>query len=743
MNKKKGIFLIIMICAAVCSSVLLVMVLLRINEDEQGNMITRAEVAKMTAALFSDTSELPAGDGSQEWYDKYIRFLSEQGYMDDKPGLEGFSYGDLTYMLKAMGVSLDDIPGTESIVRRKRSKLSPEQWYVVYNYLIQYYQAPVICLDLTVIGTPANVKGMAEWTALTDGGYYGFEGIALDYHVDSVIRVLVRGQEIVANLSTVSTDVTYRNVWITNGLNGQLDVYMYGIHRDFFVEGLNEELKDVMADLVLSGQQISQLNLKRDTVRGKVLSISDSYVEIEGYGKVPYDEEYRVYKLYGGFSEAAYTDILVGYDMQEFIVADGTVCGITIAYPFEVENIRVLIKTNGFEDIHHQQISVSSSGGIRVLNVADNIVLYEAAAKEVLEFTPDSDYLLNGRIRLEAIGDDAQLSVTSLKRGAGIPEYPGFLEIGLDESGLYLINDVNLEEYLKLVVPAEMPSSYGVEALKVQAVCARSYAYIQLLRNSYREYGAHIDDSTSFQVYNNAGRTKNADEAVDATSGKVIRHKGNVIEAFYYSTSCGHGTNVDIWDEGSGEYGYLTAHTINSERKEIDLTTNDAFYNYIAKRNLNDYDVSFPYYRWRANVSIDEVNEYYGPKANVGTIKSMSIDRRLAGGVAVSLTIHGTEGDYTVEGEYEIRKFLGNYEIYWRNDLESLFQMNYLPSAYIALVERSYGAKVTGYEIIGGGYGHGVGMSQNAAYKMTQRGMDYEKIIHFFYDEVTLDNLYE
>ena len=84
-----------------------------------------------------------------------------------------------------------------------------------------------------------------------------------------------------------------------------------------------------------------------------------------------------------------------------------------------------------------------------------------------------------------------------------------------------MINEIDIEDYLKKVVPSEMPVSFGVNALKCQAVCARSYAYTQLTNNYYSEYGAHIDDSVSFQVYNNTYDSAESDEAVIATDGMV------------------------------------------------------------------------------------------------------------------------------------------------------------------------------------------------------------------------------
>lgn len=94
------------------------------------------------------------------------------------------------------------------------------------------------------------------------------------------------------------------------------------------------------------------------------------------------------------------------------------------------------------------------------------------------------------------------------------------MEVRCLGNGYTLVNSLPLERYLQDVVPSEMPASYEPEALKAQAVCARSYACIQLLRGDLAEYGAHIDDSTAYQVYNRVTDVKAAREAVIATQGK-------------------------------------------------------------------------------------------------------------------------------------------------------------------------------------------------------------------------------
>lgn len=100
--------------------------------------------------------------------------------------------------------------------------------------------------------------------------------------------------------------------------------------------------------------------------------------------------------------------------------------------------------------------------------------------------------------------------------------YAGTIEVRSTENGYTVVNELPLEEYLYAVVPSEMPSSFSPEALKTQAVCARSYVYMQLMRADLAAYGAHINDSTSYQVYNKVEKTKESVAAVDATCGQVL-----------------------------------------------------------------------------------------------------------------------------------------------------------------------------------------------------------------------------
>ena len=153
-------------------------------------------------------------------------------------------------------------------------------------------------------------------------------------------------------------------------------------------------------------------------------------------------------------------------------------------------------------------------------------------------------YFASGAIRISPRQPGEKLTVTTLTRGYGVPSYDGIIEL-VANGGVAVINEIPFEEYLYGVVPSEMPASYEMEALKCQAVCARSYAYHQMQEMAYSQYQAQVDDSTAFQVYGNSEIQPSVIQAVDETAGQKLWYQGQVAAAYYYSTSCGMSYRYD------------------------------------------------------------------------------------------------------------------------------------------------------------------------------------------------------
>ena len=197
----------------------------------------------------------------------------------------------------------------------------------------------------------------------------------------------------------------------------------------------------------------------------------------------------------------------------------------TLPEPTSGSTIRVLLMTTGYGSELHGEVRVSSDAGLRVSCQGESIEWNKADTYQIL---PDDTRFQNGNIRIEPLEERGEIRLESIERGCGTPSYAGVLELRAVSGGIVVINELPVETYLCGVVPSEMPASYELEALKAQAVCARSYAFRQMTSYGYPEYEAHVNDSTDFQVYNNSQRQENSTRAVAETEGQVVRYKGEI-----------------------------------------------------------------------------------------------------------------------------------------------------------------------------------------------------------------------
>ena len=376
--------------------------------------------------------------------------------------------------------------------------------------------------------------------------------------------------------------------------------------------------------------------------------------------------------------------------------------------------IRVLIRGEGFQEELHEKVGITAPGGL-VIEYGGGREELEAQA--VFEAAADHPYFASGAIRISPRQPGEKLTVTTLTRGYGVPSYGGIIEL-VANGGVAVINEIPFEEYLYGVVPSEMPASYEMEALKCQAVCARSYAYHQMQEMAYPQYQAQVDDSTAFQVYGNSEIQPSVIQAVDETAGQKLWYQGQVAAAYYYSTSCGMSTDMTAWGGSAGEEtAYLKSISISGEQ--------------------GDYEKELPWYRWEAAIPKTVISALISEYAetDIGNLTRLEVTERGAGGVALVLVAEGDRGSAVIETENKIRRALGGsgYEI-MKQDGNLTPARDLLPSAFFEIEEQPE-------QIIlhGGGFGHGIGMSQNGANEMAKQGMGYEEILKTFYCGVTIE----
>lgn len=526
---------------------------------------------------------------------------------------------------------------------------------------------------------------------------------------------------------------SYENAWIVSAKDNMLIFMADGVLMQAQADGISE-MHDTLADVEMKNGRISRIGVKSDTIRGRVLAVGADFIEIEGYGRLPLSESFAAYQIYGELAQKDYKSILVGYDAQEFIVGNGEVCGAVITNEVETALIRVLLRGNNYEGDSHERLSFRSSEAM-ILEYGDEQRRIEPETELILDAS--SAELADGRVRLFTESGAGMITITSLLRAQGNPSYYGSMEITRQEDRLLVVNEVDLEKYLYFVVPSEMPASYGLEALKAQAVCARSYACRHILANSLSEKGAHVDDSSGYQVYNNYPSVQLTNQAVDETKGQIMTYEGEIAEAYYFSTSCGYTTDADIW------HNDFTLPYIQGKRvwKESDQTD---FITMITDWDYPSYDQEFPWYRWYVNFSLDALNDCVNAEGlydAVGTATALEVSMRGKNGVAKAITITGEKGSVVIEKEYAIRKFLcpKGLELH-RKDGEVLTDFALLPSGFFLVREILEDGRVTGYRIDGGGFGHGAGMSQNGAKAMADEGNSYLDILKFFYEGIEIQS---
>ena len=730
--------------------VTLMVIIVKLEPPRDG--IIRAQAMKAMALALTDKEECEkrakergtshfSAKEKDNWFVKYMDYLYDEGYLDPEltpaslASAQGYlTYAEAAYMAGQVSGKLKLQAGS---TRNNRDQAFPEEdWWQLYGSILKETdpEGKVEEMEAVLYGTPSNLDQAESWPAYTTAGNFGFQGLALDAFLDCEIRFLARSGEMITS-SLVSRNVVYENVWLAESDGRHFKAYLGTAYREFPVSaklGGEDGMAGNLADLHMEDGKLVKITMKRDRLSGKVLSVTEDAIEIEGYGEIPLAPNFHVYKVYGDFKVLNASDILVGYNLQEFVAADGKLCAALLEREFDAKTIRVLLMDTGFKSVFHASadLVLGSGADLEYENAKGKMVGERLEAGTQLAVGPDSPYLEYGRMIITPDEPEA-ITIRSIERSQGTPVYSGSLEIKGTPEGLVLVNDLFLEDYLTKVVPSEMPPSYEKEALKAQAVCARTYAYRQIQGNTYSQYGAHVDDSTNFQVYNNTSANDKSTQAVKETYGKMLFYEDKPIEAFYFSTSCGRTADAGVWGTDSGKYPYLRAVEVKEGGKSLGKEDNDGFESYIKREDVIAYDTSYPMFRWQTDLPADVASAQI---SGAGQIQDMTVTDRGPGGIAGELTVTGSDGTVTIKGQSAIRSALGNPSlIITKKDGGTMTGSATLPSAFIAIEKRTGEDGSLSFHIYGGGFGHGVGMSQNGAQGMAKTGKGYKQILDFFY----------
>lgn len=367
----------------------------------------------------------------------------------------------------------------------------------------------------------------------------------------------------------------------------------------------------------------------------------------------------------------------------------------------------------------------SSSRGVMVLITGTDTVLFQS----------------DGALAVQPGQDDSAVTLTAC---GGYRYYGGFqFERRTDGGSMTVVNFVHLEDYVKGVLPYEVSASWPIEALKAQAVCARTYAMTHL-GNRETSTGCDLFNTTSDQVYKGAGSaTANSDSAVDQTVGQYVWYDGKMAQTYFYSCDGGATENSeDVW-----------GNTVAYLRGKADP------YEAAAAGEMS-------YYTWTTTYTAEELTaqvQKYG-LASGTTVADVAVTKTTDNGQALEVTLTYANGGTATITKERCRTVLGlrsqNYTVartgaYHTTDgdiltglsgLLALFggaQQATLDSGSVYAITGSGTESLDGdgvtFTFTGGGWGHGIGLSQWGAYAMAKYyDKNYIDILTFYYTGVTV-----
>ncbi len=342
----------------------------------------------------------------------------------------------------------------------------------------------------------------------------------------------------------------------------------------------------------------------------------------------------------------------------------------------------------------------------------------------------------NGKISLKGIKTYNTLRVVPEKYStknvlkiAGKP-YLGNVNFAIESGYIRPTNEnIPFEDYLKGVVPNEMPASWHVEALKAQAVAARTY--------SVKSIGKVVPDTTAFQVYGGYNWYTNSTKAVDATKGKVLKYNNQLISATYYSSNGGYTeASEEVWGNAlpylvakKDTKDPVNAWTLKLSKKQLGttLTASTAASEWSKAKEANAADLA-GLKSW-----LLKNKETAASDMRIASISSLTFSGKTKGQRAKTVSI---------KLNYHLKNKTGTYTV--NKSTTASMKMTEFRTVMGATKVKSTFASVKNntndFTISGKGYGHGIGMSQYGAKARAESGNSYSSILSFYYPGTKLTN---
>ncbi len=734
---------------------------------------TQANMAKLLACTLDEeeTTDMQEEKADVAWYKPYYESLKKKNFLslDEKEALQLLDE-------ETFNKVLSEVIGEDYQVIATKNEANKDNYLSIHEVVNAYYSAMnkvkkdtyIKYITVVILATPSDER-LEAWQVITDQGKLGFEGLILEPLKNQTIQVAVKDQEILGVIKVISKQGTIEDCELKLVNDQMVTAVVKGSSINFINKGIDSKQVGSIGKLTVSNEGAIAYEPQIYGEKDSVIKVTDSTITLEKAGVLQYKD----------------VEVSDKTDLGNYTSINQLPYGVQIAYQKEGDRLITL-----------QVIGRSNKEGLRVVLTNEEGSYVHKKVK--LVSTADYDLVYNGEtthLDAQEVWDsetfnwnkeastlqlvpksDSTIKLLTVTKNQGFSKYKGCIEITKTDEGYHIVNEVDMENYVAGVIPSEMPTSYGVEALKVQAIAARTYGVASKESSKFIQYGAQIDDTTASQVYNNIAPNQLAYEAAATTEGKVLKYKGNLLSSKFFATSCGYTANYgEVWAVGENFPSETPPYMVSDrqytgDKIVADMNDERAAYKFfkLTPSDLEAFDEVSPWFRWQVQLSKEDLsylinnaisklaqqypalikvkveNEWKSQEIDeIGSIQNLEVTQRGQGGNVMTLVIEGSKATVKVSTEYVIRSLLAGRGspgiIVTRSDGSTTNAMSLLPSAFFAPdIVYDNQKQLKQITLYGGGFGHGVGMSQDGVRGMAEMGYTYEAILKHFYKDVEI-----
>ena len=357
-------------------------------------------------------------------------------YRNEIPSLLQFTYyskDEWAEKLPQQGtLTYDDVSGILELLHLKeyiplddsKKNIDRAAWFAIYDEILSYLDTDTSVLKKDILVLKKEKKQLT-----TQDGTYAITSNPKWYQKLHSYGVYLLEDKVIGVAAKDKEDVALKNAYLISNIEGNLTFLYQGTEYQVPVD-TDEELSNVVADISFSEKEIHKISRKEDTITGKLISKTDTAMEIKGYGQVAIDEAMKIYATYDGIREVSMDALMLENMEITFVVAEKQICAILLTEPAKIENIRVLLLDN--DNMFRSDVSLVSDVPVHLYYGETETVL---EAGSVITASCYANILTTSSVSLVTEDGTSPFYFTDNQGNRISPAYAGSMELRMYPEG--------------------------------------------------------------------------------------------------------------------------------------------------------------------------------------------------------------------------------------------------------------------------------------------------------------------